>query len=301
MKAFHQSNQPVVLEDLDQGADRFLSLPGWPRLDLVHATVDNRGPSGGPHRACHSHAVFHAVVVISGRGSFLVDDAVVAVDGPTLFLLSPWQPHSFQRGVADDSVYSEVTFQAADGSDPGDWNELLARWAGLPVDLPAVQAVPRQFAMVLRALIGRIADPSLPGRAHGGAVARGFLAQVVFEIWSQLALRGEDPDADPLEVARRYLEANAHRHVDLAEFAAELGWTPKHAGRAFRQRFGQPPMQYHRACCLRRAATLLRTTGHPLKQVAAMCGFDDAHYFNRCFRRTYGIAPGGYRARYVAT
>ena len=291
-------NPTVVLDNMEPCADSMLVVPGWPQLTLVHATVDNRS-LGGRHRACHRHAVYHAVVVTEGQGSFLAGSDEISIDQPTLFLCSPWESHSFIRRIGDSTVYSEVTFQAVDGEDHGDWNDLLAAWTGAPCRLPMVQPVSRQFAVALRALIARVADPGLLGVAHGATMVRGLLTQVLFEIWSQLAVQGHGPDQDPLEDARRFLEANADRAMSLEEFAASMQCSPKHAGRSFRQRFSQPPMQYHRACCLRRAAVLLRTTAHPLKQIAAMCGFDDTQYFNRAFRRSHGIAPGAYRARYV--
>jgi AraC-like DNA-binding protein len=290
-------NPMVILEDLAAGRDHLLHVPGWPRLAPVHATLDNHARGRGP-RNCHRHAVFHVVVVTAGRGSFLVEDRVEPVTGPTLFLISPEQPHSFQRAAGEDTVYSEVTFQAADGSAPGDWSQLLARWTGTPCALPTVQSIPAPVAAALRTLIARLADPVLPGLAHGATLARGLLHQVCFELWQQLLLAGH-AEADPLEQARRFLEANAHRALSLDELARELALSSKHVGRAFRQRFGQPPMHYHRACCLRRAAVLLRTTGHPLKQIATICGFEDPGYFNRAFRQAFGEAPGRYRKRFV--
>jgi mannose-6-phosphate isomerase-like protein (cupin superfamily) len=77
-----------------------LPQPRW-TLRLDHATAGDRehlGSGAGARRSEHHHDVYHAVLVTSGRGSFLFAGEEVAVRAPWLFLVSPGQRHSFQGG-----------------------------------------------------------------------------------------------------------------------------------------------------------------------------------------------------------
>ncbi|MDA3959363.1 MAG: AraC family transcriptional regulator [Planctomycetota bacterium] len=307
----------VVLEGLQGAPGAACSVPAWPALVPVHASIDDRiRGAGGQIRGEHCHAVFHAVVVTAGRGSFMLDGEVVPVTGPTLFLVDPWVPHSFQRAAGDDTVYSEVTFEArARGApslaesrdappadevvrDTGGWSALVTAWSGAPAPLAAVTALPQDVAGGLRAAIAPLADPLLPQHPMGAALAQGYVAQTLFLLWRELVAAQTGPVDDDLDRARRFLDGATHRPVELGEVAAVAGLSAKHFGRAFKARFGVTPVAYHRAAALRRAATMLRSTVLPIKHIAEACGFGDVHYFSRRFTSRYGMPPGGYRREY---
>ena len=49
---------------------------------------------------------------------------------------------------------------------------------------------------------------------------------------------------------------------------------------------------------LRKAAQLLaRPAGRRISDIAFDCGFNDLSYFNRCFRRRFGLTPTAARGR----
>jgi AraC-like DNA-binding protein len=48
---------------------------------------------------------------------------------------------------------------------------------------------------------------------------------------------------------------------------------------------------------LRKAADLLARAEHRISDIAFDCGFNDLSYFNRCFRRRFGLTPSAARGR----
>ena len=49
---------------------------------------------------------------------------------------------------------------------------------------------------------------------------------------------------------------------------------------------------------LRKAAQLLAHSGERrISDIALDCGFNDLSYFNRCFRRRFGLTPSSARGR----
>ena len=49
---------------------------------------------------------------------------------------------------------------------------------------------------------------------------------------------------------------------------------------------------------LRKAADMLAHTGdRRISDIAFDCGFNDLSYFNRCFRRRFGLTPSAARGR----
>ncbi len=60
---------------------------------------------------------------------------------------------------------------------------------------------------------------------------------------------------------------------------------------------GMPPVLFIQEIRMKRAAQLLATQNYNVSQVAYMVGFGDPRYFNRCFKKHNGLAPGEYQKK----
>jgi AraC-like DNA-binding protein len=94
-----------------------------------------------------------------------------------------------------------------------------------------------------------------------------------------------------LERARNHLHDNQGRAVTLAELATVAGLSQFHLARYFKLAFGTPPIAYHRALRLKRAAKLLVSHNHTLIEVAELTGYSDEVALSHAFRRHYGKPP----------
>ena len=95
--------------------------------------------------------------------------------------------------------------------------------------------------------------------------------------WMQRHLAEPYPVAEPAAVARLSVTQFHHR------FAAEVGTTP--GDWRARQR-------------IRLARERLRTTDHPVTQIAFDLGFASSQYFATTFKRLVGNTPRAYRCKY---
>jgi AraC family transcriptional regulator len=80
--------------------------------------------------------------------------------------------------------------------------------------------------------------------------------------------------------------------LTVAMLAREVGLSPAHFARAFKQTMGRAPHQYLLALRLERARRLLETTRATLSDIAQRAGFADQAHFTRLFKRAFGITPG---------
>ncbi len=65
----------------------------------------------------------------------------------------------------------------------------------------------------------------------------------------------------------------------------------------FREAVGMRPVEFMRARRIEAACRMLAQTDNAVKEVAAACGFADAAFFHRVFRRRMGSTPSAYRRR----
>lgn len=92
-----------------------------------------------------------------------------------------------------------------------------------------------------------------------------------------------------------HIEANLDKSIKSGDLAALLDLNPCHFSRAFRNTFGDSPLEYVIRRRMERAQGLMLSTDAPLSQIALECGLADQAHFSRLFRRTVGESPKAWR------
>lgn len=112
----------------------------------------------------------------------------------------------------------------------------------------------------------------------------------------------DDPPAQPSGKARQtfkaalqFVASNCDVPLTREDVAEALHVHPNHVSRLFKRYAGQGFNQVLNDLRMQRARRLLSDKTLSIKQVAFQCGFDDANYFSRAFRRHFGEPPS--RAR----
>lgn len=173
------------------------------------------------------------------------------------------------------------------GQEPRDaWRAIHAQHGPvlrLAEDAPLLAAAVAAAATVLR-------EPdATPYRTSALAYA---IAMAVAEI----AHAGPGPlqRHDGLARAARMCREQACEDLSVARLARAAGLSRHHFTRSFATAFGMGPKEYLTDQRIRLACLMLRDGGQ-VQEVAAACGFHDATYFCKVFRRVIGMSPGAYR------
>ena len=67
--------------------------------------------------------------------------------------------------------------------------------------------------------------------------------------------------------------------------------------KVFKKELGMSPLEYMTSLRMKNAERLLSTvwnSGHAISEIAHMCGYENALYFSRVFRKYYGCSPTKY-------
>lgn len=93
-----------------------------------------------------------------------------------------------------------------------------------------------------------------------------------------------------------HIESHLGDRLSVSDLAEVAGLSRAHFSRIFTASEGLPPAEFVLQKRLRRAAKLLTTAADmPIKEVSALCGFEDPNYFSKVFRRLYGTNPSDFR------
>ena len=94
------------------------------------------------------------------------------------------------------------------------------------------------------------------------------------------------------------LERNLHRTLTSGDMAVAINLSLPRLRSLFRAETGQPLARYQKTIRMREARRLLLHTSLSLKVIRLKIGINDESHFVRDFKRTYGLSPTQYRARY---
>ena len=84
--------------------------------------------------------------------------------------------------------------------------------------------------------------------------------------------------------------------MTIAEMADLAGFSESHFMKFFKNTMGVPFTSYLNSYRLTMAGRLLLQSDDTILSIATEVGFDNLSYFNRAFKKQYGMTPSAYRA-----
>ena len=93
---------------------------------------------------------------------------------------------------------------------------------------------------------------------------------------------------------QEYIEDHLNEKITLKQLANEVGYSPWHTAKIFKEIMGKAPFEYIRGIRLSQAALALRDENHKIIDVALDFVFDSHEGFTRAFSKEFGISPKKY-------
>ena len=92
------------------------------------------------------------------------------------------------------------------------------------------------------------------------------------------------------------IQAQLGCKLNLAALAEAACLSPYHFSRMFKYATGLSPHQYLYRARIAQARYLLIASELPIAEIARTVGFGRAGELSKCFRRSFGVTPQGYRS-----
>lgn len=105
----------------------------------------------------------------------------------------------------------------------------------------------------------------------------------------------ERPMPSGVLAARRLIEEQVTQSLSLQQIAERVHLSTSHLRNSFARHMGCAPLHYQQELRMERACRLLSLPWMSIEQVARNCGYADAHYFARLFRKKFGLSPSQWR------
>ena len=103
------------------------------------------------------------------------------------------------------------------------------------------------------------------------------------------------PEDERIKQMMNYLKTHYDEPITLKDLAHHVNISEREVQRCFKRNIKETPMQILMKYRLMKACELLGTTTFNVTDIAAQCGFMDASYFAKIFKRMFHMTALAYR------
>ena len=255
------------------------------------------------HVPIHWHSELELIVIKKGRGLVSVDFRQRSVTSGDIVLIRPGQLHSIEQDGSHSMEYENIILKPhlliSDEPDLCALRFINLLMAGaIPSETFLTPSLPyyRQVSECIRQI-----DGLCEAQPEGFQLAvKGLLFQFIF-----LLVSNQSPQENPallqtkslekMKTILKYVEEHYAERITVEDMADLTYYSKSHFMKFFKAHMGTGFIEYLNDYRLSMAERLLRSSDHSVLDIAQMSGFDNLSYFNRIFKRKYGISPGKYR------
>ena len=249
----------------------------------------------------HWHDEMEIIYIKKGHGYVTVDLEQHKVSGGTIVLILPGQLHSIDQYDDLSMEYENIIFninmllsRIDDTSSAGFLRPLLSGQITVPSIYSVIYPHYESIAACLDAC-----DEICKDKPEGYDL---FIKGKLYEFFYVLSNRcrnEKNPRAtrslDKMKTILKYIETNYAQKISIAEVAESVDFSESHFMRYFKENMGTSFIDYLKEYRLTMASRLLIASDATILSVAEEVGFDNLSYFNRAFKKHYGVTPSQYR------
>ncbi|MEG1075437.1 MAG: AraC family transcriptional regulator [Ruthenibacterium sp.] len=249
-------NRPVVVDYFVRRA----TTSGW---EIPQRTIDN-------------HEI---VFVVEGRGIVRFESHATEVSQGDLIYFKPNQKHSMYVTEAPYLTFFAVHFTMLSAQDA----------------MPFPQIAHLHHFYLLQQMFQMLQDVYQNKQYLYQWKQNVLLQQILCEI--SIAMHNEVSPTNQARVQRviEMIHNNPCRAISQREMTEKAQIKKTLFLQIFKEITGTTPLQYAMRLKLAYARDLLLNTQKSVQEIAALCGFTDAFYFSRTFKKTFLCAPTEYR------
>jgi AraC-like DNA-binding protein len=96
-----------------------------------------------------------------------------------------------------------------------------------------------------------------------------------------------------------YIDTHFDQKIKISTLAQQVNLSECHFCRLFRRAIGKSPIEYLNMLRIQKAVKLLRENVLNITEIAFACGFSDANYFSRTFKKNQNMSPAAMRKTWL--
>ena len=250
----------------------------------------------------HWHKEMELIVIKKGEGIITVNLIPHQVTAGNIIFILPGQLHSIRQKANCTMEYENILFLPsilkATGEDYCNTHFFQPLFSGI-LEFPSLLNEELSYYPSVASAIQQI-DDLCSTRPFGYQLAvKGQLFQIFYTLVSHHPVHNiqnrQKKSLDKVKLVLTYIQENYSKPISIEEIAEVCFYSKSHFMKFFKGAMGMGFTQYLNDYRLDIASQQLRSTNDTILEIAARTGFDNLSYFNRIFKKRFGMTPGQYR------
>lgn len=228
--------------------------------------------------------------VVSGRGTYRVNEMEYQLGEGELFLIYPGVEISYQADKDEPWTYYWVGFQGNDARVILDLTDLNKEQPVMKTELK--EEVQDKIMRIYQAR----------GSGNENKIEMSGYLMILLSRLIKLSVHKKEALGryhNYVKTALEYIEYNYGNPITVAEVADYIGISRSHLFRAFEEEFSRSPVRFIQEYKMQRACSLLSKSELSIAAVAYSVGYEDSLYFSRVFHKIMGESPSEYRRKNI--
>ena len=249
----------------------------------------------------HWHDEMEIIYIKKWQGYVTVDFKQYKVSGSTIVLILPGQLHSIEQYDDLSMEYENIIFNVGmllprteDASSTG----FLRPFLNGQITVPTIYSIVSDHYHALTTCLDACDEISKTKPEGYELYIKGKLFEF-FYILSNRCRNEKNPrtvkSLDKMKIILKFIENSYMHKISVAEIADRVEFSESHFMRYFKENMGTSFVDYLRDYRLTMAARLLLVSDETILSIAVEVGFENLSYFNRAFKKKYGVTPREYR------
>ncbi|MDD7176909.1 MAG: AraC family transcriptional regulator [Lachnospiraceae bacterium] len=250
----------------------------------------------------HWHEEVEFIYIKKGCGAISVDFTTYEVHAEDIALILPGQLHAI-NGLPDQSMeYENIIFHPkmleSSGADSS-YHTFLKPLFSMQFACPVILTKKDSSYATVRSCLDRNDNICKSFPAGYPLAIKGNLFASFFALYTSYSDKKRDLSAgkniEKLKSVIKYVELNYASPMTIAEMADLAGFSESHFMKYFKNTMGVTFTSYLNSYRLTMAGRLLLQSDDTILSIATEVGFDNLSYFNRAFKKQFGMTPSAYR------
>ncbi len=259
-----------------------------------------------PFYPIHWHEEMEIIKVQSGRGAFYVDGTKYTADAGDILVLRPFVMHSINRLDESDMEMDAIVFNLrlletseADMCTLKYFAPLLNEKHSVPVVVRTSDSWYHPFDQSMTSIL--MCDLNKEGAE---LELKANLYWMFYHLYNNRLMNvsanvTEDKHQYTVRKALEFIRAEYMNEISVDKVAKQCGYSEFYIMKLFKQYTGESLVDYINNYRLTVAGKLLRDTDDDIATIAYQVGFNNVSYFNRQFKRQYGMTPREFRKQTI--
>ncbi len=230
------------------------------------------------------------VLVLSGSGTLMYDQTVYPLRKGSCFFIDCMVPYYHQSSSSDPWELIWVHFNGSSSQKYYQYFSSKSTPAFQPQAFPELQDT-------MEKLLDINSNSDLSTEISSSQLIVDILTLLLLDITERQTER--HPGHQKMAQVRAYLDEHYTEKFSLDELSEQFFISKFHLSREFRTLYGITLNHYVIARRITLAKKLLRFSDYTLEEIAQNCGFYDASYLNRQFKKSEGISASDFRKKWI--